>query len=157
MRAKTNTASVLEDTKMPVQLKLAALWTSFMFVYVYADILGFYTPGAIEDIQAGTVWQFEISQTWASGAFALLIVPILMVFLSLTLPARANRRTNIVVASFYAIVSAGNPIGEPWVFYYGLVCLVEIAVLALVIRHAWTWPRTEPQPRSDAERSARAL
>ena len=121
MHAKTNAASVLETIKIPVQLKLAALWTSYMFVYAYADILGFYTPGIIEDILAGTVWQFEITQTWAVGAFALTLVPILMVFLSLTLPARANRTTNIVVAALYAIVSVGNAIGESWIYYYGLL------------------------------------
>lgn len=145
MHATTSTARVLEETKVPVQLKLAALWTSFMFVYAYADILGFYTPGVIEDILAGTVWQFEISQTWALGAFALMVVPILMVFLSLTLPARVNRMTNIVVASLYVIISAGNSVDEPWVYYYGLVCLVEIAILALVVRYSWTWPRSQPR------------
>jgi Family of unknown function (DUF6326) len=145
MQAKTNTASVLEDVKAPVQLRLAVLWTSFMFVYAYADILGFYLPGTIEDILAGTVWQFEISQTWAVGALALSLVPILMVFLSLVLPARANRMTNIVVASLYAIVSVGNAIGESWVYYYGLVALAEIVALALIIRYAWKWPRTQPQ------------
>jgi hypothetical protein len=145
MHAKTNAASLLETIKIPVQLKLAALWTSYMFVYAYADILGFYTPGIIEDILAGTVWQFEITQTWAVGAFALTLVPILMVFLSLTLPARANRTTNIVVASLYAIVSVGNAIGESWIYYYGLVALAEVAVLALVIRYSWRWSRTETQ------------
>ena len=74
-----------------------------------------------------------------------MIVPILMVFLSLTLPARGNRMTNIVVASLYVIVSAGNAVGEPWVYYYGPVCLVEIVILALVVRHALRWPRAEPR------------
>ena len=136
-------ASVLEDVAIPVQLKLAALWASLMFVYVYADILGFYTPGVIEDILAGTVWQFEISQTWALGALALMMVPILMVFLSLALPARTNRMTNIVVGSLYVVISAGNAVGESWVYYYGVVVLAEIVVLALIIRYAWTWPRTQ--------------
>jgi hypothetical protein len=46
-----------------------------------------------------------------------------MVFLSVALPARASRRTNIVVASLFVLVSAANPLGEPWVYYYVLVCL----------------------------------
>ncbi|HSK97378.1 MAG TPA: DUF6326 family protein [Euzebyales bacterium] len=82
------------ELRVQGQLKLAALWTSFMFMYAYADVLGLYLPGVIEDILAGTVWQFEISQTWALGAFVLMMVPILMVFLSVALPARANRMTN---------------------------------------------------------------
>ena len=53
------------------------------------------------------------------------------------------------MASLYIVVSAVNPIGEPWVYYYGFVCLVEIAILALVIRHSWTWPRTAPSVGRD--------
>ena len=33
--------STLEDRRLPVQAKLAAAWTSFMFLYVYVDILAF--------------------------------------------------------------------------------------------------------------------
>lgn len=146
MQATTKTASVFEDVRLPVQLKLAALWASFMFVYAYVDILGFYQPGVIDDILAGTVWRFDISQSWAVGSLALMIVPILMVVLSLTLPPRTNRMTNIGVASLYVVVSVGNAIGESWVYYYALVVLAEVAILAQVMRYSWKWPRTELRP-----------
>jgi hypothetical protein len=145
MHARTNPASVLEDIKAPVRVKLAALWATLMFVYVYVDILSFYRPGVIEDILAGTVWKLEITQTWALGALGLMTIPILMVFLSLVLPAQANRMTNIIVASLYVVVSVGNAVGEPWVYYSAFAALVEVVVLALVIRYSWTWPRTDPQ------------
>ena len=35
---------------MPVQAKLAAAWTSFMFLYIYVDYFAFYKPGVIDDI-----------------------------------------------------------------------------------------------------------
>jgi hypothetical protein len=31
--------STLEDLRMPVKAKLAAAWTSFMFLYIYVDYL----------------------------------------------------------------------------------------------------------------------
>lgn len=68
MRTSTKSVSELEDVKTPVGVRLAALWASLMFVYVYVDILGFDQPGVIEDIVGGTVWQFEITQAWAVGA-----------------------------------------------------------------------------------------
>ena len=34
-------ATKFQDLKIDVRLKLAALWTSIMFFYVYADLLGF--------------------------------------------------------------------------------------------------------------------
>ena len=129
------------DTSLPVQAKLAALWASLMFLYVYVDILAFYQPGAIDEIQAGRVWELVITQTWAVGALALMAIPILMIVLSLTLPARANRLTNIIVASLYAAVSVGNAVGEPWVYYFSLAVGLQLIVLALVLRYSFTWPR----------------
>jgi hypothetical protein len=142
MRAEGHTEGVLEGIKMPVQAKLAALWTSFMFLYAYVDILGFYQPGVISDILAGRVWQLEITQTWAVGALGLMAVPILMVFLSVTLPARVNRVTNIVVASLYVVISVWNVVGEAWMYYFALAAGLEVIVLGLVLRYAWGWPRS---------------
>ncbi len=127
---------------MPVQAKLAALWTSFMFLYAYVDILGFYQPGVISDILAGRVWQLEITQTWAVGALGLMAVPILMVFLSVTLPARVNRVTNIVAALLYVVISVGNAVGEAWMYYFAVAVGLEVIVLGLVLRYAWAWPRS---------------
>jgi hypothetical protein len=36
-----------EDLKIDVRLKLAGLWTSIMFLYVYADLLGFMQAKAV--------------------------------------------------------------------------------------------------------------
>jgi len=143
MHARRHATRDLEDIKVHVKLKLAALWASVMFMYVYVDVLGFYRPGVIEDILAGFMWEFEITQTLLVGALALVTIPGLMVFLSLALPARANRWTNIVVAALYVPVSIFNVIGEAWVFYFWFAVIVEVALLALVIRYAWTWPAAE--------------
>ncbi|MDQ3810070.1 MAG: DUF6326 family protein, partial [Chloroflexota bacterium] len=137
MATHAKTTRVLENIKVNVKLKLAGLWASVMFVYLYVDVIGFYKPGAIEDILAGVVWEFEITQTWAVLALALLTIPSLMVFLSLALPARANRWTNIVVASLYIPFSIFNVIGEAWVFYFSFGVIVEVALLALAIWYAW--------------------
>ena len=138
----------LEDVKVHVKLKLAALWASFMFVYVYVDVIGFFRPGFIEDIVAGRVWQLEITQTWALAALASLTIPSLMVFLSLALPAGANRWTNIVVAALYVPISIFNVLGEAWVLYFWFAVIVEVTLLALAIRYAWTWPATESRSAS---------
>jgi Family of unknown function (DUF6326) len=143
MHARRHAPRDLEDIKVHVKLKLAALWASLMFMYVYVDVLGFYRPGVIEEILAGFMWEFEITQTLLVGALALVTIPGLMVFLSLALPARANRWTNIVVAALYVPVSIFNVIGEAWVFYFWFGVIVEVALLALVIRYAWTWPAAE--------------
>jgi hypothetical protein len=131
----------LEDVPVPVRLKLSALWVVTMFLYVYVDIFAFYKPGTIDDILVGRVWEFDISQGWALGALALMTIPGLMIFLSLTLPARAARMTNLVVASLFVLVSVGNAAGETWAFVW-LGSAVESVLLLVIIRYAWNWPRS---------------
>ena len=144
MRAMSSAPGTLEDIPAPVKLKLAALWASLMFVFLYVDVLGFYKPGVIAEIQAGRVWEFEITETWALAALALMTIPSLMVFLSLALPAKASRWTNLVAAGLYTVVAIGNAVEADWVLYFAFAALIEVALLALVLRYAWTWPPAEP-------------
>ncbi|WP_280340267.1 DUF6326 family protein [Nocardia neocaledoniensis] len=141
----------LEDQPMPVRAKLAATWTSFMFLYVYVDILNFFTPGVIEDILAGRVFEFALSQTFSTTALTLMAVPILMVVLSITLPARVNRVANLLVAALYIPVTAFNALGASWLYFYGLGIVLEVVLLALILRYAWTWPSTAPAASPNRE------
>ena len=50
MTNRTNTPDQLDTPPIPVQAKLAAAWTSFMFLYVYVDILALYKPGVVDGI-----------------------------------------------------------------------------------------------------------
>jgi hypothetical protein len=134
--------SALEDLRMPVQAKLAAAWTSFMFLYIYVDYFALYKPGVIHDALAGVVYKFQISQTLLTVFLALMAVPILMIVLSVMLPARANRTINLAVASLYIPVSMFNAVGESWTYFYGLSIGLEVLLLAFILRSAWTWPRT---------------
>ena len=140
----------LEDLRMPVQAKLAAAWTSFMFLYVYVDILGFFVPGKIDDILAGVVFEFDISQTFVVTALTLMSIPILMILLSTMLPARANRITNLVVASVQVPYAMFNAVGESWTYYYWLGVVLEVILLAVILRLAWTWPRRTTSPPTTA-------
>jgi len=139
---KPRSHRVLDDQRIPVRAKLAAAWTSFLFLYVYVDILVlFWKPGVIEGILAGTVWGLAIGQTPATVALTLMAIPIFMVVLSMTLPARANRITNLVVASVQIPYAAFNAVGESWTYFYGLSIGLEVLLLAFILRSAWTWPR----------------
>ena len=88
--------SALEDRRIPVQAKLAAAWTSFMFLYIYVDYFHLYKPGAIDQIRGGVISAFDISPTLLTIFLTSVAIPALMVMLSMTLPARVNRATNLV-------------------------------------------------------------
>jgi Family of unknown function (DUF6326) len=140
----------LENTHVPLQVKLAAAWTSFMFLYIYVDYLHLYKPGALTDILAGVVFEFDISQTFVVIALTTVAIPMFMILLSMTLPARANRTTNLVVATLYIPYSVFNLVGGEWLFFYGLGVALEVILLAFILRSAWTWRRTSsasaPEP-----------
>jgi hypothetical protein len=144
MTTRTNTQNPLDNPPIPVQAKLAAAWTSFMFLYAYVDILNFFKPGVIDDILAGLVFKFDISPTLLTIFLVSVSIPALMVMLSMTLPARVNRATNLVVASLYIPYSVINAVGESWSWaaFYGLSIGIEVLLLAFILRSAWTWPRT---------------
>lgn len=143
-----HTSTTLVDHVVPTKLRLAAAWTAFMFLYAYVDILNFFTPGVVEDLLAGKVFEFELSQTFSITALTLVAIPILMIPLSTMLPARLNRIANLVVAGLYLPVTAFNVAGESWRYFYGLGVVLELILLAVIVRYAWTWPGT-PSRRGD--------
>ena len=150
MSTRRNSTAALEDARLPVRAKLAAAWTSFMFLYIYVDYFALYKPGVVDDILAGVVWEFDISQTLLTAFLTLMAIPILMVMLSMTLPAHVNRATNLVVASLYIPVSMFNAQGESWTYFYGLSIGLEVLLLAFILRSAWTWPRRSASPATTA-------
>ena len=142
--------STLEDLRMPVQAKLAAAWTSFMFLYIYVDYLALYKPGFLDELLGGTVHEFDLGPTFVAMALTLMAIPILMILLSVTLPTRVNRIVNLVVATLYIPVSVFNAAGESWTYsyFYGLSIGLEVLLLAYILRSAWTWPRRIASPAS---------
>src|SRR5215207_9936372 len=106
----TKSTTALHDPPVPVRAKLAAAWTSFMFLYIYVDYFALYKPGFIDDILAGRVHEFAIGPTFVTLGLTLISIPSLMILLSTTLPARVNRAANLVVASLYIPVSIYNAV-----------------------------------------------
>ena len=140
------TRSTLEDLRM--QAKLAAAWTSVMFLYIYVDYFGLYKPGFLDDLLAGVVFGFDITPTLLTIFVVVIGIPALMIVLSMTLPARLNRVTNLVVASLQIPLMMFNAVGESWEWasFYGLSIGIEVLILAFILRSAWTWPRSTASP-----------
>ncbi len=140
MNTQNISQTALEDIKVSLKLKLAALWASFMFLYIYVDYFALYMPGKIEDIVAGKVFVFDISYVFLMIALTSVTIPALMIFLSVALPAKVNRRANIIIAAVYIPYTLFNLSGEAWMhMVFGAV--VEVALLCTIIRYAWKWPR----------------
>jgi len=131
--------AVLDDVKVHVRFKLSALWAALMFCYIYGDYFGLYVPGKLQGMLAGDGPIGPVSQGTLVATAILLAAPGIMVFLSLVLPSRPNRWINILLAAFYIVIMLMTMPGA-WSFYI-LLGSIEIALGALTIWYAWSWPK----------------
>jgi uncharacterized membrane protein HdeD (DUF308 family) len=142
MNSTKKPTRILEDVNVNVKVKIAGLWVAVMFMYIYVDFIARFMPGNIEEAIAGKMGPFPVTQVALLAAMILMTIPSVMVFLSLTLKAKANRWTNIIVGILHIVLALVNVIGESWAFYiYGTI--VEIVFLSLIVWHAWKWPKQE--------------
>ena len=143
MSTNKETVKTLEDVKVNVRIKLSALWVTLMLFYIYADILGFYTPGNIEKVVSGEIGGFQITEGFLFVMAIWMAIPSIMVFLSLTWKANANRWVNIIVGivSFLALGAtffAGEVSAR-----YTFQAIAEGVLIALIVWQAWKWPTQE--------------
>lgn len=133
----------LLDHKINIKLKLAGLWTSVMFCYVYGDIFSFFLPTRLQNLMSG---QSGVGATTPVGlvVFAVLMtLPSVMIFLSIALAAKLNRWLNIILGIFFTAVMlliAATTISK-WMMFYTYLAAVEIVLTSLIVWHAWRWER----------------
>jgi hypothetical protein len=137
-----HTQHTLEDIKVNLKLKLAALWASLMFLIIYLDYFHVYMPNMIDEIRTGIVFEFDITQGFLLIALIVVTIPALMIFLSVALPATINRRVNIIIAAMNIPCILFNLAGVAWAHMY-VGAAVQVVLLCLIIRYAWKWPRVE--------------
>jgi hypothetical protein len=116
-----------------VRVILSGLWVAVMLTYLLGDVLrlmaGDVTPGEIAGRAAG--------QGMWLGIAVIMLVPIVMVVLSLTLPYPAVGWITIVVA---VIVAVFNVVGLPYPgLYDNFLIVVSLVFNALTAWYAWTW------------------
>ena len=144
MNATTKT-TVMEDVRINVKMKLAALWVAMMLLYIYADILSLFRPGQIDEMIKGLMGPFPVTQRSLLVASILMIIPAVMVFLSLTLKPKIDRWVNITLGVIYTVVNISNLIAETWA-YYLFFGVIEIVITLLIVCYAWKWPNPEGSP-----------
>ena len=129
-----------EKTAMfDVRSKFSTLWILVLFNMVFADIVGFMNPGALEGIMRGATG-FEITQGLLVVFAVLLEIPIVMIFLSRVLTRKANQWANTVAA---AITTLFVIVGRSNYLSYFFFATMEVALMVLIVWYAWTWNKQE--------------
>ena len=127
------------DPPVPVRLKLAALWTSAMFCYLYADYFGLFIPGMLEDMLQGRIEPLgAVNQTVLLGTSTMMAIPSVMIALSLLLPFRLSRALNIATGVLYTLIILITM--WSWAFFvmYGVI---EMLLTGTIAWCAWRWGR----------------
>jgi hypothetical protein len=132
--------STLERYRLPVGIRLALLWTSLMFLYIYNDYFDMYSPGTIEGMAAGRIGPLgPATDAVLIGVAVLMAIPALMIFLSAALPPIASKWLNVVFGLAYTGIEALTLIGSRP--FYQLIVVLEIVLSALIVWTALRWPR----------------
>jgi hypothetical protein len=142
MNSSQKAAGALEDVKIPVKLKLSALWAATLFLYAYGDIFSFFRPEVIESVKAGKISGFQINQVFLLAVSIYILIPSAMVFLSLVLKPEVNRWANLIISVAYFATIVLSAIGETWA-YYIFLSLAEAVLTLLIAWHAWKWPQQQ--------------
>ena len=121
-----------------VNIKLSALWVALMLTYLLGDVMRIFSG----DFEAGEVGGLQASQELYLGLAILMVIPVVMVFLSLTLKYPINRWANIIVPSIFFVF---NLIGLPTYpsAYDKFLIIVGLIFNVLMVWYAWKWPKQE--------------
>ena len=126
-----------------VRIILSALWVARMLTGFVGDVLKFYEPGMVEQISVGEVDGMPLNQGFRLAAAIMFVLPVFMVYLSLTLPYKVNCWANIILATLFFGL---NLIGELPTYEYAyrtFLVIVEMVFLALIVWHAWKWTKQD--------------
>ncbi len=132
--------SALQDFRPPVKLKLAALWATTMFCYIYGDYFGLFVKGVVAEMNSGIMGPLgAASPAVLVGVALMMAVPSLMIFLSLILPPRLDRWLNILLGILYSLIMLVTLPGSA--LFYAVLGVIEIGLTATIVWQAWAWPR----------------
>ena len=117
-----------------VKIILSALWISLMLTYLLGDVTRIFAG----DFVAGEMEGVKVTQILWLGIAVLFVIPIFMVFLSLTLNYPVNRWANIIVAIIFFGINLPALLKLPGA-YDKFLTIVGLVFNALIVWHAWKW------------------
>jgi hypothetical protein len=120
-------------TTVDTRVILAGLWVAIMLTYLLGDVLRLMSGDAVPGEMAGK----PATQSMWLAAALIMLVPIVMVVVSLTLPFPLIGWVSLVVT---AVVVVFNVFGLPYPGWYdNVLILVSFVFNALIAWYAWGW------------------
>ena len=132
---------MLENPKVNIKIKLAALWASVTFCYLYGDYFELYTPDKVNSLITGD--NNLDSPAILLIASIILAIPSVMVAASIFLKPKINRILNILFGTIFTLmmVFIGIISTNEWYLFYVFLAFLESIITALIVWYAWKWPK----------------
>jgi hypothetical protein len=126
--------------KIDTKVLFSTLWIVVMINMAYADILGLFIPGALEEVAKTSVSSgTAIPQLMLIGAI-MLEIPIAMILLSRVLKYKANRWANIIASVITIVYVVGMGSTSP---HYLFIASIEVVCMVFIAGYAWKWTNPE--------------
>jgi hypothetical protein len=119
---------------LELQIKLAGVWVVVMLIYLLGDVLRIMSG----DVVLGEIEGKPVTQGMWLGIAVLMLIPILMVFLSLTLDQPVNRWANIIAAVAFFLFNISSIHTYPSA-YDRFLLAVSLVFNAVTVWYAWNW------------------
>ena len=132
--------NVIPAKKIDTKVLLSTLWIVVMINMAFADILGLFIPGALEEVAKTSVSTGTTIPQLMLGGAIMGELAIVMIILSRVLKYGINRWVNIVVGIFTIAYIWGGMSSYP---HYIFIATVETLCLLLIIWFAWKWRNVE--------------
>jgi len=116
-----------------VRIILSALWVATMLTYLLGDVLRIFSGNVVP----GEIGGAKLTHVMWLGIAMLMVIPVIMVVLSLTLPYPVNRWANIIVAvaffGFNLLSLSDYSVGDKFLL------IVSMGFNLMTAWYAWNW------------------
>ena len=127
---------IVHTEPVGIRARLCAAWVFVMLNMVFADILSFMSPGALQQVLAGNADGIQITPGFLLVAAVVAEIPISMVLLSLLVPQRTARWANIGAAAVTVAFVLGMGSATP---HYVFIAALETLGCVAIAWWSWTW------------------
>ncbi len=117
-----------------VKIILSTLWIATMLTYLLGDVLRIFSG----DAEKMFAKQAQFTQVMWLLIAIIMVIPVVMVFLSLTLQYPVNRWANIIVAIIFLVFTLIQVPTYPSA-YDKFLLIVSMGFNALTVWYAWNW------------------
>ena len=122
-----------------IKVLLSTLWIFAILNYLYADILGFYEPGLLQQIMTGSVDGMQFTPLFLLAGAILMETAIVMVLLSRILKHKINKIANIVAGFIHTLAVSSSMLVGTVSLYYVFFGIIEVTTTIAIIIIAWKW------------------